>query len=93
MMKALEEKSSGFYAPSPGSIYPTLQMLEDRGLVSVREVEGKKVYSITDSGRAFLAEQQKEKETFSGPPGRVRANGLNVVPSRRCRHLKPKQQR
>ncbi len=68
MMKALEEKSSGFYAPSPGSIYPTLQMLEDRGLVSVREVEGKKVYSITDSGRAFLAEQQKEKETFFGPP-------------------------
>ncbi len=76
MMKALEEKSSGFYAPSPGSIYPTLQMLEDRGLVSVQEVEGKKVYSITDSGRAFLAEQQKEKETFFGPPwarGRERA--------------------
>src|SRR6266487_2331838 len=68
MMKALEEKSGGFYAPSPGSIYPTLQMLEDRGLVSVQEVEGKKVYSITDSGRAFLAEQQKEKETFFGPP-------------------------
>src|SRR5215469_3828790 len=76
MMKALEEKSGGFYAPSPGSIYPTLQMLEDRGLVSVQEVEGKKVYSITDSGRAFLAEQQKEKDTFFGPPwarGRERA--------------------
>src|SRR6266487_1598868 len=68
MMKALEEKSGCFYAPSPGSIYPTLQMLDDRGLVSVQEVEGKKVYSITDSGRAFLAEQQKEKETFFGPP-------------------------
>src|SRR5215469_14082030 len=68
MMKALEEKSGGFYAPSPGSIYPTLQMLEDRGLVSVQEVEGKKVYSITDAGRTFLSEQQKEKDTFFGPP-------------------------
>ena len=66
MMKALEEKSGGFYAPSPGSIYPTLQMLEDRGLVTVEEVEGKKVYSITDTGRAFLAEQQKDE--FVGPP-------------------------
>src|SRR5207237_10477792 len=41
MMKALEERSGGFYVPSPGSIYPTLQMLEDRGLVSANEVEGK----------------------------------------------------
>src|SRR6266699_6503692 len=66
MMKALEEKSGGFYAPSPGSIYPTLQMLEDRGLVSVREAEGKKVYSITDTGRAFLAERQKDDDEFPG---------------------------
>src|SRR6266852_3133281 len=47
MMKALEEKSGGFYRPSPGSVYPTLQMLEDGGLVTSNEVEGKKVYSIT----------------------------------------------
>src|SRR5581483_12129806 len=66
MMKALEEKSGGFYVPSAGSIYPTLQMLEDRGLVTVAEAEGKKVYSITDTGRAFLAEHQKEDDEFSG---------------------------
>src|SRR5579859_3286729 len=47
MMKALEEKSGGFYSPSPGSIYPTLQMLEDRGFVSSKDTEGKKVYSVT----------------------------------------------
>jgi len=70
MMKALEEKSGGFYAPSPGSIYPTLQMLEDRGLVSVQEVEGKKVYSITDAGRALMAERQKSDEDVAGPPWR-----------------------
>jgi DNA-binding PadR family transcriptional regulator len=70
MMKALEEKSGGFYTPSPGSIYPTLQMLEDRGLVSVQEIEGKKVYSIADAGRAMLAERQKNDEGFVGPHGR-----------------------
>src|SRR6266851_9206197 len=68
MMKALEEKTGGFYTPSPGSIYPTLQMLEDRGFVTSVEVEGKKVYSITDAGRASLAERQKNEQEFEGPP-------------------------
>jgi DNA-binding PadR family transcriptional regulator len=67
MIKALEEKSGGFYTPSPGSIYPTLQMLEERGFVSASEVEGKKVYSVTDSGRALLEEQQQQQQ-FAGPP-------------------------
>ncbi|MDQ6643321.1 MAG: PadR family transcriptional regulator [Chloroflexota bacterium] len=68
MMKALEEKSGGFYTPSAGSIYPTLQMLEDRGFVTVKDVEGKKVYTITDEGRTLLAERQKNDEEFVGPP-------------------------
>jgi DNA-binding PadR family transcriptional regulator len=68
MMKALEEKSGGFYTPSAGSIYPTLQMLEDRGFVTSNDVEGKKVYTITDEGRALLAERQKRDEEFAGPP-------------------------
>ncbi|MEO8969967.1 MAG: PadR family transcriptional regulator [Ktedonobacteraceae bacterium] len=62
MIKALEEKSGGFYTPSPGSIYPTLQLLEDRGLVTVNEVEGKKVYSITDAGQALLSERQGQEQ-------------------------------
>ncbi len=69
MMKALEDRSGGFYSPSSGSIYPTLQLLEDRGLVTVAESEGKKVYTITDAGRAFLGERQREEdEEFGGPP-------------------------
>src|SRR5438105_6747186 len=68
MMKALEEKSGGFYTPSAGSIYPTLQMLEDRGFVTSKDTEGKKVYSIADSGRALLADRQKTEEEFAGPP-------------------------
>jgi DNA-binding PadR family transcriptional regulator len=67
MIKALEEKSGGFYTPSPGSIYPTLQMLEERGFVTSQELEGKKVYSITDTGRALLEEHQHQ-EQFAGPP-------------------------
>jgi DNA-binding PadR family transcriptional regulator len=68
MIKALEEKTGGFYTPSPGSIYPTLQMLEDSGMVTYAEVEGKKVYTLTDAGRATLAERHKTKEGFGGPP-------------------------
>jgi DNA-binding PadR family transcriptional regulator len=58
VMKALEEETSGCYRPSPGSVYPTLQWLEDEGLVSATETSGKKVYAITDSGRAFLEENK-----------------------------------
>lgn len=74
MMKALEEQSGGTYVPSAGSIYPTLQMLEDRNFVRVSELEGKKVYTITDEGRAFLAEAQQEREE-QGPPHRGRWGG------------------
>src|SRR5579883_3277075 len=71
MMKALEERSGGFYVPSAGTIYPTLQMLEDRGLVISQEVNGKRVYSITDAGRAALAERHKEEEEFTPPWARA----------------------
>lgn len=54
VMKALEEQTSGCYKPSPGTVYPTLQWLEDEGLVAGEERGGKKVYVITDAGREFL---------------------------------------
>lgn len=65
MIKTLEERSSGFYSPSPGSIYPTLQMLEERGFVTSQDVESKKVYSITDDGRNLL---EKQQEQFANAP-------------------------
>lgn len=58
VMKALEEHTHGCYKPSPGTVYPTLQWLEDEGLVKSEETEGKKVYAITDAGRAFLEEHK-----------------------------------
>jgi DNA-binding PadR family transcriptional regulator len=57
IIRALEGRSGGMYRPSPGSVYPTLQMLEDLGYVEATQQEGKKVYAITDAGRQFLAEQ------------------------------------
>lgn len=62
MMKALEEQSGGLYIPSAGTIYPTLQMLEDRSLVTVQEHEGKKRYAITDEGRMMLSEKPAAAE-------------------------------
>src|ERR687898_51304 len=51
MIQELEERTGGRWSPSAGSIYPTLQLLEDEGLVTAEEVEGRKVYSLTDSGK------------------------------------------
>jgi DNA-binding PadR family transcriptional regulator len=50
------ERRRGGLRPSPGSIYPALQMLEDGDFVTVEEVSGKRTFSITDTGRALLAE-------------------------------------
>ena len=63
IMKDIEARGSGFYAPSPGSIYPTLQMLEDMGYVAPRTEDSKKVYEITDEGRKYLEEN---RETVRG---------------------------
>ena len=57
IIQELEELSYGFYKPSPGVIYPTLQMLEEMGYASSTEQEGKRVYSITEEGLKFLENQ------------------------------------
>jgi len=54
----LEQRSGGAWRPSPGSIYPTLQMLADEGLLSSTEQDGRRVYSITDAGKAELEKRQ-----------------------------------
>jgi len=56
IIRALEERSYGFYKPSAGVIYPTLQMLEEMGYASSMEKDSKKVYTITEEGLNFLNE-------------------------------------
>jgi DNA-binding PadR family transcriptional regulator len=57
MIQELEERTGGRWRPSAGSIYPTLQLLEDEGLVTAEEVDGRKVFSLTDSGKKEVPEQ------------------------------------
>jgi DNA-binding PadR family transcriptional regulator len=58
IIKALEEQMGGGYTPSPGTVYPTLQLLEDQGFVRAVESEGKRVYHITPEGEAFLEQHR-----------------------------------
>lgn len=62
VMQRLEDDSGGFYSASPGSVYPVLQMLQDEGLVTSTDVDGKRVYELTESGRAFLHEHRDRAE-------------------------------
>lgn len=56
IIREVEERSGGRYAPSPGAVYPTLTMLEDMGYAAgTAEEGGRKVYAITDDGRHYLA--------------------------------------
>ena len=65
IIRRLEEESGGVYSPSPGSVYPTLQMLEDQGCVISEQQEGKRVYRITDEGRALLDEHGDRVSDFT----------------------------
>ena len=69
VIRALEGRFRGFYSPSPGSVYPTLQLLEDLGYVSSTQQNGKKVYQITDEGRKFLEENRRSVEDIWGRVG------------------------
>jgi DNA-binding PadR family transcriptional regulator len=56
LIHAIEERSGGAWKPSAGSVYPTLQLLADEGLVTSTESGGRKVHALTDAGRAAAAE-------------------------------------
>ena len=57
VIQELSGRSGGMWRPSPGSVYPTLQLLEDEGLVRSEEVEGKRVFHLTDAGKAEAAKR------------------------------------
>lgn len=60
IIKALEAKFQGAYSPSPGAIYPMLQMLEEADLVSSQTEGNKRLYTISEDGLAYLAEHAEE---------------------------------
>jgi DNA-binding PadR family transcriptional regulator len=59
IIKAIEERLAGGYAPSPGVVYPTLTMLEEEGYATVTSTDGnKKLYAVTDLGKEYLQENK-----------------------------------
>jgi DNA-binding PadR family transcriptional regulator len=61
IMQELEQRSEGVWRPSPGSVYPALQQLEDEGLIRSEEIDGRKLFALTDDGRAVVQERGTEK--------------------------------
>jgi DNA-binding PadR family transcriptional regulator len=57
IMQELEERSGGAWRPSPGSVYPALQQLEDEGLIRSEETDGRKLFQLTDAGRTAVDER------------------------------------
>jgi DNA-binding PadR family transcriptional regulator len=66
LIQELEQRSGGAWRPSPGSIYPTLQMLEEEGLISGEDQDAKRVFSLTGAGKAEL-EQRRERDGGAAP--------------------------
>jgi DNA-binding PadR family transcriptional regulator len=60
VIQDIVERSHGIWRPSPGSVYPALQQLEDEGLVRAEEEAGRRTYRLTDEGRAHVADNREE---------------------------------
>ena len=78
LIKLLEERSGGFYVPSPGVIYPALTYLEETGLADVESEGTKKLYRITDSGRKLVEENSSMIEMTLGKLEKIGAKMAHV---------------
>ncbi|MFT8719435.1 PadR family transcriptional regulator [Acetobacter sp.] len=94
LIKTIEEKFGGSYTPSPGVIYPTLTWLEEAGTIRPTEEEGRKSYSITPEGEAFVAANQTALEEIlartasAAPEGKGRRRNMSVPVMRGMENLK-----
>lgn len=64
IIKAMEERSAGGYVPSPGTVYPTLQFLEDQALVRADSEGERRVFALTDAGKTELAAREDDVKAF-----------------------------
>jgi len=70
MIRQIDDRSGGRWKPSPGAVYPTLQQLADEGLVTVVEEDGKRIFSLTDAGRAAVGDlSDSDREPWSADWG------------------------
>lgn len=85
LIQEIAERSQGFWTPSPGSVYPTLQALEDEGLLTIASVDGRRTASLTEAGRAYVtehAEQLGEPWTSEADAGPALALRREVLAAR-----------
>ena len=86
VMQELAERSGGRWHPSAGSVYPTLQQLEDEGLVTVEDRDGRRTFALTDAGRtaatAIPAERPWSRSRRRGRPPRARPRSSASLRSR-----------
>jgi DNA-binding PadR family transcriptional regulator len=61
IMQEVEQRSDGVWRPSPGSVYPALQQLEDEGLIRSAESDGRKLFELTDEGQSYIKERGSDK--------------------------------
>jgi DNA-binding PadR family transcriptional regulator len=80
IIKVLEEKTADWYSPSPGIVYPTLTYLEEVGYVTAQSEGAKKLYTITQEGRAHLEEN---RDFVDAVLSRLAAVGLRISRMRR----------
>src|SRR4051794_23198688 len=72
LIQEIERRTDGLWKPSPGSVYPALQQLEDEGLVHAVEFEGKRAYELTEEGRAYVDGKREELgDPFAAATGGV----------------------
>jgi DNA-binding PadR family transcriptional regulator len=60
LIQQISQRSGGVWEPSPGSVYPALQLLQDEGLVRSDESDGKRLFTLTDAGRIYAEERRAE---------------------------------
>jgi DNA-binding PadR family transcriptional regulator len=60
LIQEIERRTEGYWKPSPGSVYPSLQQLEDEGLVRAQEQDSRRTYTLTDEGRAYVEDNREE---------------------------------
>ena len=78
IIREIEERSNGSWKPSAGSVYPTLQLLADEGLIRAEESNGRKIYSLTDAGREDVA--HAAGSTPWGSTGPASGTGFAALP-------------
>lgn len=75
LITELEARSDGRWRPSPGTMYPALTRMEEKGLLVAEEVDGKKLFSLSDEGRARLASRLEERDEDAPAPWDEHASG------------------